>query len=84
MIDGLFDHCFMNNIRENGMKLSILRGEVLSGDETALLTQKTTPSALLPQISLFQITVQQKCSTDTLHLCLTQMRENSSVHKTWM
>lgn len=83
MIDGLFDDYFMNNIRSNGMKLSRLRAEVLSGDETALLSQKTTPS-LLPQISLFQIIVQQKCSTDTLHLHLTQMRENSSVHKTWM
>lgn len=67
MIGRLFDHYFMNNISGNGMKLSRLR-EVLSGDETALLTHKSTPSSLLSQISLLQTTVQQKCSTDTLHL----------------
>lgn len=32
MLDELFDHYFVNNIRGNTVRLSRLRGEVLSGD----------------------------------------------------
>lgn len=85
MIAGLFDHNFMNNIEGNSMKLSRLKGEVLSGDETALLTHKTTPSSLLQQVFLLSNSCEaKKYSTNALRLSLTQMRESSSVHKTWM
>jgi len=52
MIAGLLDHNFMNSIEGNSMKLSRLKGEVLSGGETAFLLHKTTPSSLLQQVFL--------------------------------